>query len=283
MDMQARNPNNAQGIDVSHWQGAIDWRKVRASGKVFAFMKASQGTSGIDSRFIQNAKDAKSAGMFIGAYHFFTATSQDEAIAEARFFVNTIQKAGGPALFDLPPVLDYENNPKGISTTQMNVVAKAFMQEVFRLTNRKPIFYTGNAFASHFNASFAEYDLWIARYSETRVPDNRPAWSKWTFWQYTDSGRVSGITGNVDLNEFAGTVSQLKEYLSGKGDGVVVSPGESNANQPSPWAAQAWKEAKENGYFDGTRPKDSLTREEAAILISRLKADLLKTITDNKG
>lgn len=280
--MQGRSPNNAQGIDVSHWQGIIDWRKVQTSGKVFVYIKASQGVSGIDSQFVQNARGAKAAGMLVGVYHFITASSQNEAREEAQHFVNVMKKVGDAAWFDLPPALDYEDNPKGISTAQINTVAQAFMVELTRLTGRKPILYTGNAFASNFNAALGVYDLWVARYSETRVPDNRPAWSKWTFWQYSDSGRVPGITGNVDLNEFSGTAEQLRAYISGKGGGEVVNPGEKTVNEPSPWAANAWKEATANGYFDGTRPKNPLTREEAAILINRLRSNILQLIAGNK-
>lgn len=96
--------------------------------------------------------------------------------------------------------MDYENNPGGISKAQNNIVAKAFLTELERLTGVKPIIYTGNSFAGNFDMGLSGYDLWIARYSNTKVPDDQPAWKTWDIWQYSDSGKVPGIAGNVDLN-----------------------------------------------------------------------------------
>lgn len=277
--MQSRNRSNAQGIDVSRYQGVVDWAKVKASGKSFVYMKASQGTSLEDPRFVANAQGAKAVGMLIGAYHYLEASNTAAAKQEAQHFVATMKKVGAPDWFDLPPVLDYETNPAKISQSAINAVAAAFLEETERLTGRKPILYTGNAFAANFDKSLGAYDVWIARYSETRVPDDRPAWSKWTFWQYSETGRVDGISGNVDLNEYAGTLAQLKSY-AGKG-----TEGENDVNKQrdidvvSPWAEKDWEKAKAEGYFDGTRPGAPLTREEGAILLDRVLSNLLQIIS----
>ncbi|MBR2567178.1 MAG: 1,4-beta-N-acetylmuramidase [Paenibacillus sp.] len=214
--MQNRTPGNTQGIDVSRYQGNIDWPKVKASGMTFVFIKATEGRTYIDPNFKKNVTGALAAGMMVGTYHFFRGTTVEIAKAEAAHYATTLNSIGGAKTLQLPPVLDYENNPDNLSKAQMNTVAKAFLTELQRLTGVKPIIYTGNAFARNFDASLGSYDLWIARYSNTRVPEDQSAWKRWTFWQYTDSGKVNGISGNVDMNEFSGTAAQLRaKYAAG--------------------------------------------------------------------
>ncbi|ANY72105.1 hypothetical protein BBD41_05595 [Paenibacillus ihbetae] len=280
--MQSRSVSHARGIDVSRWQGSIDWKQVREAGISFVFIKASQGSALEDPKFVENAQGAKAAGLLIGAYHFLAAASVVGARQEAKHFVETMKKAGPLAWFDLPPALDYENNPAGISRAAINQVAAAFLEEVERLTGRQPILYTGNAFAANFDESLGKYDLWIARYSETRVPDDRPAWTTWTFWQYTDAGRINGITGKVDLNVYAGTLPDLKAYASrgSREDGAADPP--EGTRDVSPWAEASWREAVENGYLDDARPGAPMTREEAAVLVHRLLRELRQLIEDQE-
>ncbi|WP_025684820.1 GH25 family lysozyme [Paenibacillus maysiensis] len=209
--MQARKKGNAQGIDVSRYQGKIDWKAVKADGISFAFIKASQGQRYVDPTFILNAKGAKAAGVLLGAYHFLDATSVDAAKAEARHFADVLDQVGGAKALELPAVMDYENNPGKLSKTLISAVALAFLLELERLTGRKPIIYTGNAFAANFNASLGGYPLWIARYSDTRVPSDTMTWKRWDIWQYSDSGKVAGIKGNVDMNEYDGTADELRK------------------------------------------------------------------------
>ncbi|ADM68954.1 Lysozyme M1 [Paenibacillus polymyxa E681] len=213
--MQNRNPNAAEGIDVSRYQGTIDWKRVRADGKSFAFIKASQGQRYVDPTFITNAKGIKAAGLLLGAYHFVDATSVNAAKAEARHFAEVLDQVGGVKALDLPAVMDYENNPGGLSSAAIHEIALAFVTEFERVSGRKPMVYTGNAFAAHFKAPLDSYKLWIARYS-TRVPGDTTAWKNWGFWQYSDSGRVDGIQGPVDLNVYAGTEAELRQAFAGE-------------------------------------------------------------------
>ncbi|MCP3746686.1 GH25 family lysozyme [Paenibacillus sp. A3M_27_13] len=209
--MQQRNSRNAQGINVSRYQGKIDWKAVKADGVSFAFIKASQGQHYVDPTFTTNAKGARAAGVLLGAYHFVDAISVEAAKAEARHFAEVLEQVGGGKTLDLPPVMDYENNPGNLSKTLISAVALAFLLELERLTGRKPIIYTGNAFAANFNASLGGYPLWIARYSDTRVPSDTVTWKRWDIWQYSDSGKVAGIKGNADLNVFDGSADQLRK------------------------------------------------------------------------
>jgi lysozyme len=213
--MQNRSPDAAEGIDVSRYQGNIDWKRVRADGKSFAFIKASQGQSYVDPTFITNAKGVQAAGILLGAYHFVDATSVDAAKAEARHFAEVLDRAGGAGALDFPPVMDYENNPGGFSSAAIHEVAMAFLTEFERVSCRKPMVYTGNAFAAHFKAPLGAYKLWIARYS-TLVPSDTTVWKQWDFWQYSDNGCVEGIQGPVDLNVYAGTESELRQAFAGE-------------------------------------------------------------------
>ncbi|WP_305119587.1 GH25 family lysozyme, partial [Paenibacillus polymyxa] len=103
---------------------------------------------------------------------------------EARHFADVVDQVGGAKALDLPAVMDYENNPGKLSKTLITV-ALAFLIKLERITGRKPIIYTGNAFAANFNASLGGYPLWIARYSETRVPSDTVTWKRWDIWQYS--------------------------------------------------------------------------------------------------
>ncbi|MGN8227413.1 glycoside hydrolase family 25 protein [Paenibacillus polymyxa] len=273
--MQTRKKGNAQGIDVSRYQGNIDWKVVKADGISFAFIKASQGQRYVDPTFITNAKGARAAGVLLGAYHFVDATSVEAAKAEARHFAEVLEQIGGAKALDLPAVMDYENNPGNLSKTLISAVALAFLLELERLTGRKPIIYTGNAFAANFNASLGGYKLWIARYSDTRVPSDTATWKRWDIWQYSDSGKIKGIAGNVDLNEFDGTADELRTRFNKKGENTVTEK-QRDINKVSPWAADVWEEMTKNGYFDGTRPGAPITREEAAAALSRLRQNILK-------
>lgn len=218
--MQSRNSRNVQGIDVSHWQGPIDWTQVHAAGKAFVFMKASQGTTRVDPNFKVNATGAKAVGLLVGTYHFLDATTTEAARQEAQHFFKTIQSAG--VEFDLPPVMDYENNPGQLSKKMINEIAKAFLLEIEKLTGRKPIIYTGNSFAQNFDTELGTYPLWVARYSN-QAPYDVLGWSTWNFWQYSDSGRIPGINASVDLNEFSGTVKELQRFCQTGTDSAATT------------------------------------------------------------
>lgn len=294
--MQARKQGNAQGIDVSHWQGAIDWLQVAASGTSFAFIKATQNS--MDKRFLDNVKGAKAAGLLVGAYHYMddSVTTADQAKAAAQLFYTALQAAGGVKVFDLPPVMDYESNKSNLNKAMITVVAKSFLDEIYRLTGATPMVYTYPSFICNFSG-LNHYPLWIARYSATQVPSDASGWTRWTFWQYSDGSaggvlpngtrKINGINGNVDLNEFDGTVDELKEryssHAAGKDDNKVEDQKGRDINIVSTWAADDWAEAKVNGYFDGKRPGAPITREETAIVINKLRRNFLQLIAGNSA
>jgi lysozyme len=195
------------GIDVSHWQGTIDWNAVAADGVEFAFIKATEGGDYTDPRFAANWAGAQRAGVVRGAYHFFRP--QTDALAQAAHFLRTVQLSPG----DLPPVLDVEVTD-GRSAAQIAAGVRAWLQEVERATGRRPILYTRASFwTGQMGGGFGEYPLWVAHYGVSQ-PNIPAEWSGWTFWQHSDAGRVDGISGDVDLDWFNGGRAELDAFVS---------------------------------------------------------------------
>ncbi|RKQ88634.1 glycoside hydrolase family 25 protein [Brockia lithotrophica] len=195
-----------RGLDVSNWQGAIDWRRVAAQGLSFAYVKATEGTTFRDPYFAENASRAAEAGLAVGAYHFFRAKSVGEARAEAEFFL------GQTADFrlTLPPALDVEIPPTGDPVAFREAVL-AWLEYVSNRTLR-PVVYSFPAFVVQYlgDPQFERYPLWIASWD--RAPSEPlGAWKNWTFWQYTCSGIIDGITGRVCLDVHRGPLDLASE------------------------------------------------------------------------
>ncbi|WP_216206458.1 lysozyme [Amycolatopsis aidingensis] len=214
--LRALAPSGPQGIDVSHWQGTINWSAVRSSGIRFAYMKATEGTYYTDDTFDRNYIRSYENGIIRGAYHF--ARPDRDALAQARFFV----KNGGGWSADgrtLPPVLDIEYNPYGSvcygqNHTGMVRWVRTFSNEVERLTGRYPVIYTTTDWWRRCTGDSGAFNttnpLWIARWASS--PDPLPNWPFYTIWQYTATGRVSGVSGDVDRNVFNGSMSRLEAF-----------------------------------------------------------------------
>jgi GH25 family lysozyme M1 (1,4-beta-N-acetylmuramidase) len=206
----APTTSNAEGIDVSHWQGTIDWARVRAAGKRFAFIKASENTSFVDDRYQWNRAQAKAAGLYVGAYHFAKPSSASgDAVAEADHFVDTADWTSG----ELLPVLDLEDTG-GLGSSALVTWVRTFLTRVYDRTGERAIIYVSPSFWSTKMANstwFAKNGygvLWIAHWttaSSPSVPAESWGGKGWTFWQYTSDGSVSGISGRVDLNRYKGT------------------------------------------------------------------------------
>jgi len=192
--MQHKKNTDVVGIDVSHWQGVIDWPKVKASGVKFAFIKASEGISFVDPKHRLNAAGASAAGIKIGFYHYSHPTNNP--LREVEHFLNTIK--GLP--HDLPLVLDLEEH-KGLSKLNITAFAEKWLEEIQQKTKKTPLLYTYTSFAhSYLNPSLGQWPIWIAQYTTALKPNNSNIWDKWDIWQHTDSGIVSGIKGKVDMN-----------------------------------------------------------------------------------
>lgn len=185
-----------EGIDVSNWQGYIDYRQVKESGIEVVYMKSSQGSNIKDAYFDINYENAKANGLKVGFYHFLTATNTEEAEQEARFFASVI--AGKSP--DCKLVMDYEVFG-GVSIEESNNIAQVFLETVKRLTNKEVIVYSDLSNArDRFGRGIADnYELWIAYYGDyNNLRNIQTSWERWIGVQYTDRGYVPGIRGNVD-------------------------------------------------------------------------------------
>lgn len=189
-----------EGIDVSNWQGYIDYQKVKQSGIEVVYIKASQGSNLKDAYFDINYKNAKNNGLKVGFYHFLTAKNTQEAEKEAQFFASVISNKTPECKL----VLDYEIFG-GVSVTEINNIATVFLETTKRLTNKEVIIYSDlyNA-KTVFSRELADkYPLWVADYtSNENIEKQQTNWKNWTGWQYTDRGVVNGISGYVDRDKY---------------------------------------------------------------------------------
>lgn len=186
-----------RGIDVSEWQGDIDFEKVREAGIEIVYIRAGQGFSYEDEKFERNYEEARKYGLKIGAYHYVTARNENEARQQANFFVSLVS---GKQI-DCKLAMDFEYFPD-LSKTEINRIGLAFLEEVERISEKEAIVYSDAYNASNiFEGEVTNYPLWIAQY-EVEEPQNNGNWEYWEGFQYTDTGRVSGISGNVDRDEF---------------------------------------------------------------------------------
>jgi GH25 family lysozyme M1 (1,4-beta-N-acetylmuramidase) len=197
-----------EGIDVSHWNGTINWSKVAASGRRFVIMKATDGRKFDDPNYASNKARASAAGLVITAYHFARPdTRKGDAVAEADHFIDV----AGLRVGNIIPVLDLERDG-GMSTSTLIDWTRAWLKEVKRLTRVRPMIYTGpyrwstkmgdtKVFADH------GYRLWLGHWTTGTpwVPANDWGGNGWTFWQYTNCGKVPGVGGCVDLDHYKGT------------------------------------------------------------------------------
>ena len=202
------------GIDVSKWQGTVDWDAVAADGVEFAFIRVSHGTNTIDQFFAANWEGAREAGVLRGAYQYFEPGQN--AITQADILLD---KMGPLQPGDLPPVIDVESTG-GKSAAQVAAAVKQWVDHVEAELGVKPIIYTGRFFWQDFvkTSDFADYPLWIAHYTNG-CPNLPVQWSDWAFHQYTDSGSVDGVSGGVDTNRFNGDKAALLAFAGGGGCG----------------------------------------------------------------
>ena len=186
-----------EGIDVSSWQQNIDFAAVRNAGIEIVYMKSSEGSSYIDSYFETNYRNAKANGLKVGFYHYVTARTTEQARAQATFFAKVISGKEP----DCKLAMDFENFGN-LSTTQVNEISRVFLETLENLTNKEVLIYS-NAYSARtiFSSSLSNYPLWVANYGVSEPGDNGK-WSTWVGWQYTDTGRINGISGYVDRDYF---------------------------------------------------------------------------------
>ena len=200
--------NKIFGIDVSHYQGKIDWKKatkIQDSFPItFVFIRATAGSVKTDRKFKRNWKHAKKQHIVRGAYHYYRPN--ENSILQANNFINTVKLKKG----DLPPVLDIEDIPRIQSMDKLKKGLKKWLQKVEKHYGMKPIIYSGESFYNkHLYNDFSEYTCWVANYNfyvENIDGD-------WHFWQFTDKGSENGIKEFVDVNVYSGTKDDLLKLV----------------------------------------------------------------------
>lgn len=186
-----------QGIDVSSWQGNIDFGQVKNSGIQVVYIKSSEGASFVDPYFEQNYRNAKANGLLVGVYHYLTARTTEQAIQQANFFVSLISNKA----IDCRLAMDFESF-ENLSIEQINSISLAFLNEVIRISGKEVVVYSDTYNATNtFRGEITKFPLWVAEYG-VEEPANNGNWNSWIGFQYTDVGEISGISGYVDRNKF---------------------------------------------------------------------------------
>ena len=216
------------GVDVSKYQGNIDWQAVKEAGVAFAFIKATEGGDNIDPRFQYNWAAAKAAGVPRGAYHFvYWCRQPHEEMGQFKRIVPNEPDA-------LPPVLDVEATPTSRSckrTLYRDEVLRdmrQMLEDMERHYGKKPIIYTSVDFYQSIlhSDALSEYPIWVR--STKYHPQVRYGSRKWTFWQYRSDGRVPGISGAVDQNAFQGSHEHWRNWLAQQ-SGLSAAPAVASA------------------------------------------------------
>lgn len=219
-----------KGIDISKHQGKVDFAKVADFGVRFVYVKATEGTGYIDPMFYENVDGARTAGLYVGAYHFARPDSVGtvrDAEAEAKGFCGAMARAGLTDPGHLPPALDLEkysdNGPRE---------SREWVQEFMRVLKargyRTPVIYTGRNWWKYEmgnSDAFTHHPLWLVRYARTAAALERHTqktrsqsgmpWERWTFRQWSGGGKfnyhgpVPGVQGACDVNWFNGTEEDL--------------------------------------------------------------------------
>lgn len=205
-EILARHKDKVYGIDVSHYQGEIEWDSLKQGNAEFpmqfVFIRATAGKDGLDSEFKDNWDGAKQAGLIRGAYHYYRP--DENSLEQANSFIKRVKLSKG----DLPPVLDIEKIPAGQSMDSLKSGLKKWLKRVEVHYGMKPILYSGESFYSDFlKEEFKGYNLWIANYSFFADEIKK----EWLFWQFTDKASVGGIDGNVDVNIYNGNAAALRK------------------------------------------------------------------------
>jgi len=195
-----------KGIDVSHRQNDVDWARVAAAGVQFCYIKATEGEGLKDVRFRENWEGAKAAGLVRGAYHFFR--SGKDADAQVESFLHVVSSL---SLGDLPPVLDVEAGAANDPNLILDGI-QTWVEAVENVLGRQPILYTYPSFWTQIlrgSARFSGYLLWVAHYTFKPAPTLPRGFDDYVFWQFSEQGQVDGITDNVDLDRFHGSLEDL--------------------------------------------------------------------------
>ncbi len=200
------------GIDISHYQGKVDWEQlknamIKGCPVRFVIIKSTEGSSQLDENFRENFNQVRDFGFIRGVYHFWS--NKSTAREQAYYFLDQVHLTDG----DLPPVLDIEHKPADKSVEDFQRDVLTWLHIVEDKYHAKPIIYTYYKFKEQYLSApvFDDYPYWIAHYYVDKVQYK----GKWKFWQHTDVGKLPGIKGYVDFNIYNGSYYELKQLCIG--------------------------------------------------------------------
>lgn len=207
------------GIDISHYQGEIDWEQLKNAmiegcPVRFVIIKSTEGASRLDDHFRENFNQVRDYGFIRGVYHFWS--NKSSAREQAYYFLDKVHLTEG----DLPPVLDIEHKPADKSVDDFQRDVLTWLHIVEDKYHVKPIIYTYYKFKEKYLSApvFDDYPYWIAHYYVDKVQYQ----GKWKFWQHTDAGKLPGIKGYVDFNIYNGSFYDLRKLCIGsKGESLL--------------------------------------------------------------
>ena len=207
------------GIDISHYQGKIDWEQLKNAmiegcPVRFVIIKSTEGASRLDDHFRENFHQVRDYGFIRGVYHFWS--NKSSAREQAYYFLDKVHLTEG----DLPPVLDIEHKPADKSVDDFQRDVLTWLHIVEDKYHAKPIIYTYYKFKEKYLSApvFDDYPYWIAHYYVDKVQYQ----GKWKFWQHTDAGKLPGIKGYVDFNIYNGSFYDLRKLCIGsKGESLL--------------------------------------------------------------
>ena len=214
------------GIDISHYQGEIDWEQLKNAmiegcPVRFVIIKSTEGASRLDDHFRENFNQVRDYGFIRGVYHFWS--NKSSAREQAYYFLDKVHLTEG----DLPPVLDIEHKPADKSVDDFQRDVLTWLHIVEDKYHAKPIIYTYYKFKEKYLSApvFDDYPYWIAHYYVDKVQYQ----GKWKFWQHTDAGKLPGIKGYVDFNIYNGRFYDLRKLCIGsKGESLLGAEDEEN-------------------------------------------------------
>ncbi|MFI3326978.1 MAG: GH25 family lysozyme [Clostridia bacterium] len=210
------------GIDVSDYQGTIDFSEVKDSGVKVVIIRVASGSDYEDSKWESNYESATDEGLYIGFYQYVTATSVDEAVTQAEYFYELVKDK----TYDFGLVMDFEPSDE-LSTETINEIALAYLEKLETLTGETPIIYSDVSRINNvWDSSLSEYPLWVAEY-DVSEPSSTGDWSEWIGFQYSDTGSINGIDGDVDLDYFKSS------FISDDIDSTTSSSTESSSSTSS--------------------------------------------------
>ena len=249
-DNNVHESGSLKGIDVSQWQGNIDWQAVKDDGIQFALIRLGHGIHELDTYYQRNMQNANAAGIPVGVYFYSTAKSEEEAIADAQFVISNMKGY----LVSYPVVIDLEDSSQAsLSKTQLGKIAKAYCDEIHAAGYTPMLYCNENWYRNHIDISqITDVEMWVARYGgtySTSIPRG--------IWQCCSTGRVNGIGGDVDIDfgykDYTQIVTPRTDYAEGyvMTEGIWVKDGHGWWYRyfAGGYPANTWKNIRGNWYW----------------------------------